>query len=56
VAVCGEPRFQDDELDTLFNPTTIVEVLSPSTESYDRGKKFVHYRQLPSLREYVLIS
>src|SRR5437764_951052 len=37
VAVCGEPRFEDDELDTLLNPTLIVEVFSPSTESYDRG-------------------
>jgi Uma2 family endonuclease len=55
VAVCGEPRFQDDEVDTLLNPTMIVEVLSRSTESNDRGRKFGHYRQLRSLREYVLI-
>src|SRR5262245_5122353 len=48
VAVCGEAQFLDDEVDTLLNPTVIVEVLSPSTESYDRGRKFGHYRQLPS--------
>src|SRR4029078_13634738 len=56
VAVCGEPRFQDGELDTLLNPTLIVEVLSPSTEAYDRGRKFAHYRRLASLREYVLVA
>jgi len=56
VAVCGEPRFQDDEVDTLLNPTMIVEVLSPTTETYDRGTKFLHYRRLPSMREYVLVS
>jgi Uma2 family endonuclease len=56
VVVCGEPRFQDDEVDTLLNPTLIVEVLSPSTESYDRGAKFAHYRRLASLQEYVLVA
>ncbi|MGO9464789.1 MAG: Uma2 family endonuclease [Isosphaeraceae bacterium] len=56
VVVCGEPRFEDDEVDTLLNPTAIVEVLSPTTEAYDRGKKFLHYRRLPTLREYVLVS
>lgn len=54
--VCGEPRFLDAEVDTLLNPTVIVEVLSRSTESYDRGRKFGHYRTLHSLREYVLIA
>lgn len=54
--VCGEPEFEDEELDTLLNPTLIVEVLSPSTEGYDRGDKFAAYRQLPSLQEYVLIA
>ncbi len=54
--VCGEPEFEDDELDTLLNPAVIVEVLSPSTEAYDRGDKFAAYRRLPSLREYVLIA
>jgi Uma2 family endonuclease len=56
VAVCGEPDFEDSELDTLLNPTLIVEVLSPSTEAYDRGEKFANYRRLVSLREYVLVS
>lgn len=42
--------------DTLLNPLLIIEVLSPSTESFDRGAKFAHYRQLPSLQEYVLIA
>ena len=56
VAVCGEPHFLDSELDTLLNPTLIIEILSPSTETYDRGRKFAHYRRAPSLREYVLVS
>ena len=54
--VCGEPRFEDDVFDTLLNPIVIVEVLSPSTEAYDRGEKFSHYRQLQSLQEYILVS
>jgi Uma2 family endonuclease len=54
--ICGSPRFVDDERDTVVNPTVIVEVLSESTEAYDRGKKFEHYRQMPSLREYLLVS
>ena len=54
--VCGEPRFEDDVFDTLLNPIVIVEVLSPSTEAYDRGDKFAHYRQLESLQEYILVS
>ncbi|HVT61380.1 MAG TPA: Uma2 family endonuclease [Thermoanaerobaculia bacterium] len=56
VVVCGEPRFADRELDTLLNPTLIVEVLSPSTEAHDRGKKFAHYRTIESLAEVVLVS
>ena len=54
--VCGEPHFTDDVTDVLLNPTIVIEVLSPSTESYDRGRKFDHYRRLGSLREYVLIA
>lgn len=54
--VCGEPRFEGGELDTLLNPTILVEVLFPSTEGYDRGKKAAHYRTLDSLREYLLVS
>lgn len=56
VVVCDEPRFEDDAFDTLINPQVIVEVLSTSTESYDRGEKFACYRQLESLQEYILIS
>jgi Uma2 family endonuclease len=56
VAVCDQPRFEDTELDTLLNPLLIVEVLSSSTEDYDRGGKFEHYRSLTSLHEYVLIA
>jgi Uma2 family endonuclease len=56
VVVCGEPLFEDDHVDTLLNPTLIVEVLSPTTEAYDRGAKFEHYRALGSLREYVLVA
>ena len=56
VVACDEPRFEDAEVDTLLNPTLIVEVLSPSTEDYDRGTKFEHYRTLPSLQEYLLLS
>jgi Uma2 family endonuclease len=53
---CGEPHFEDDHVDTLINPTIIIEVLSPSTEAYDRGEKFAHYQRLASLTDYVLIS
>ena len=55
VAVCDEPEFEDAQVDTLLNPSLIVEVLSASTEVYDRGEKFAHYRRLSSLSEYVLI-
>jgi len=54
--VCGEPQFQDNEDDVLLNPTVVVEVLSPSTESRDRGEKFLRYRQIESLTDYVLIA
>jgi Uma2 family endonuclease len=54
--LCEEPQFEDSEVDTLLNPTVIIEVLSPSTEAYDRGKKFQHYRTIPSFQEYLLIS
>jgi Uma2 family endonuclease len=53
---CGQPRFEDDRQDTLLNPVVIVEVLSPSTERYDRGRKFKNYQSILSLREYVLVS
>ncbi|MGQ0701190.1 MAG: Uma2 family endonuclease [Panacagrimonas sp.] len=54
--VCGTPQFIDGEHDTLINPTVIFEVLSPSTESWDRGGKFQHYQAIESLSEYVLVS
>ncbi len=54
--VCEKPRFEDSEFDTLLNPIVVVEVLSPSTERYDRGEKFKRYQQLKSLKEYILIS
>lgn len=55
--VCGEPRFHDQHRDVLLNPTAIFEVLSPSTEAFDRGEKFLRYRtQLETLSDYVLLS
>jgi Uma2 family endonuclease len=54
--VCGPPQFRDERRDSLLNPKVIIEVLSPSTESHDRGKKFQHYRTIASLDEYVLIA
>jgi Uma2 family endonuclease len=53
---CGENQVEDEHNDTLLNPTVIVEVLSDSSAAYDRGQKFEFYRQLPSLREYLLVS
>jgi Uma2 family endonuclease len=52
----ADPAFEDREVDTFLNPILLVEVLSKSTESYDRGRKFSHYRNLESLQEYVLVS
>ena len=56
VALCGEPILEGDEQDNLRNPAIIVEVLSKSTEAYDRGKKFMKYRKIESLSEYLLIA
>lgn len=56
VVVCGEISFEDTSHDTLLNPLVIVEVLSASTEAYDRGEKFAHYRRLESLQEYLLVA
>lgn len=53
---CDEPNFEDDYLDTLLNPIVIIEVLSVSTEAYDRGKKFEQYQQIESLMEYLLVA
>lgn len=54
--VCGEPRFADKQRDSVVNPKVIVEVLSDSTERYDRGDKFAHYRRIDTLQDYVLAS
>ncbi|SRR5213593_1105118 len=54
--VCGELQFTNDSDDTIVNPTVLAEVLSESTEAYDRGKKFEHYQQIPTLMEYLLVS
>ena len=56
VVVCGKARFEDKHTDTLINPQVLVEVVSPSTEAYDRGTKFAYYRTLESLTDYVLVS
>lgn len=56
MVICGERRFYDDRRDVVTNPTLIVEVLSDSSEAYDRGDKFRHYRNLPSLQAYLLLS
>lgn len=54
LVVCGEQAYVADDM--VRDATVIVEVLSPTTEAYDRGRKFLHYQSLPSLREYVLVS
>src|SRR5438445_187745 len=54
--ICGPLQFAEGTDDTVVNPTLLIEVLSDSTEGYDRGKKFEHYRQIPTLQEYLLVS
>ena len=54
--VCGEPALHDKHGDVLLNPAAIFEILSPSTEAYDRGEKFARYRAIETLRDYVLIA
>lgn len=56
LVINGEPEFNGDRTDEILNPLLIVEVLSPSTEAYDRGEKFRKYRSLPSFCEYLLVS
>jgi Uma2 family endonuclease len=56
VGLCGTPVFDQPNQVTVLNPTMLIEVLSPSTEAYDRGQKFLHYQQIPTLKEYVLVS
>ena len=56
VVVCGDPEFHDEQKDVILNPTAIIEVLSPSTEDFDRGEKYQHYQTWnPTLREYLLV-
>ena len=55
-ALCGSPDLLTDELDILLNPSVIIEILSSSTESFDRGNKFTAYRAIPSVMEYILIA
>lgn len=56
IVICDEPEFIDEEFDTITNPSIIVEILSPSTANYDRGAKFDLYRDILSLKEYVLVD
>lgn len=54
--VCGPLEFDPTDKNTVVNPVVLVEVLSDSTEAYDRGEKFRHYRRIPTLRDYLLVS
>ena len=56
VVACGDIQFEDAASDVLLNPLVVIEVLSPTTEAYDRGKKAALYRQIPSLQHYVLVA
>jgi Uma2 family endonuclease len=57
LVVCGERKFHDKYRDVLLNPNVIIEVLSKSTEAFDRGEKFIRYRTwLPTLTDYILVS
>jgi len=54
--VCGEPQMEDERFDTLTNPSVIIEILSESTQHMGKGRKFFFYRQIPSLKEYIMID
>jgi Uma2 family endonuclease len=56
VIVCGQPQFTDGTRDALVNPIVLIEVLSASTERYDRGMKFQHYRTVETLQDYLLVA
>lgn len=56
VVVCDKPQLLDQHFDTLLNPTFIAEILSPSTEGYDRGRKFEYYRSIETLAQYLLVA
>jgi Uma2 family endonuclease len=54
--ICGKPELTDEEKDTVVKPSAIIEILSKSTRDYDRGTKFMLYRSIPSLQEYITID
>ena len=56
IIICGKPQFLDEEFDTVLNPAVIIEILSSSTQRYDRGENFMLYRSITSLQEYILID
>ncbi len=56
MAIAGNPIFNENRLDEVLNPCLIIELLSKSTESYDRGDKFLYYRSIPQFSEYLLVS
>jgi len=56
IVLCGEPQFHDERTDIILNPLLVIEVLSESTEAFDRGAKFLAYQTLDSLKEYVLVA
>ncbi|HYH87550.1 MAG TPA: Uma2 family endonuclease [Pyrinomonadaceae bacterium] len=54
--LCSEPQFHDERKDIILNPLLVIEILSPSTEAFDRGAKFQAYQTLDSLKEYLLVA
>lgn len=56
IIVCGQPKFHDKHRDVILNPQVIIEVLSPTTEAFDRGEKFVRYQRLKSLSDYIMVA
>ncbi|MCI5132172.1 MAG: Uma2 family endonuclease, partial [Candidatus Electrothrix sp. EH2] len=56
VVVCEKEEYEDEHNDVLLNPVVLIEILSDSTEAYDRGDKFSHYQDIPSFTEYILVS
>lgn len=56
LVLCGEPQFHDGRKDIITNPVLVIEVLSPSTEAFERGTKFQAYRTIESLKEYLLVA
>ncbi len=56
VVACDDEQYEDEEEDVLLNPRMVIEVLSKSTEAYDRGLKFFHYQLIPSLQDYLLVT